>query len=147
MNRKLSIVPALFAFISACMSAPQHQADVRAASEAGLTVGVVQREIHAGMTGADVAAVLGAPNIVTSGPDRSETWIYDRVASETVYSTSSGGVAALILGGTGSAGGGAGGNIGRSAGASAHSQRTLTVVVNLGPDSRVRDFSYHASQF
>ena len=31
-----------------------------------MTVGQVQREIHIGMTNADVAAVLGSPNMVTT---------------------------------------------------------------------------------
>jgi hypothetical protein len=62
----------------------QHAADVRQAEDASsrLTLGNVQREIHIGMSRTDVAETLGAPNMVTSNDERGETWVYDRVASE-----------------------------------------------------------------
>ena len=42
-----------------------HAADVQKAREADkLTVGTVQREIRVGMSGAQVAEVLGSPNVV-----------------------------------------------------------------------------------
>ena len=43
--------------------------------------------------GAEVVAALGSPNVVTTDPERNETWVYDKVATESVYSTSSGNVA------------------------------------------------------
>jgi hypothetical protein len=112
-----------------------------------LTVGTVQREIRVGLTSAEVIDVLGAPNVVATDPERNEIWVYDKVATETVYSSSSGGVAALILGGGGDVGGGALGNVERSAGATARTQRTLTIVIRFDADARVRDFAYRASQF
>ena len=64
---------------------------------------------------------MGSPNIVTSDEDRRETWIYDKISTERAYSSSAGGVNALILGGApvGSAllGGGLGGSYGSEAGA------------------------------
>ena len=111
------------------------------------TVGTVQREIRVGLSGAEVIDVLGAPNVVTTNPERHETWVYDKVATETVYSTSSGGVAALVLGGGSDVGGGALGSVERSAGATSRTQRTLTIVIRFGGDARVRDFAYRASQF
>ena len=51
-----------------CMSAQDHAGAVRDDSDK-VTVGNVQREIHAGMSGADVAAVLGSPNVVTTNED------------------------------------------------------------------------------
>lgn len=47
-----------------------------------LTVGVVQKEIRIGMSGAEVAEALGAPNIVTTDEERREVWIYERYARE-----------------------------------------------------------------
>jgi hypothetical protein len=129
------------------MSAAQHRADVHDDSAARLTVGTVQREVRVGLTGAEVIEVLGAPNVVATDPERNETWVYDKVATESVYSSSSGGVAALILGGSGDAAGAGVGNLSRSAGATARTQRTLTIVIRFGADRRVRDFAYRASQF
>jgi hypothetical protein len=95
------------------------------------------------MPAADVADVLGAPNIVTTDDDRLETWIYDKISSDVTYSRSSGTVVGLLFGGSG---GGAG--IGSaSSGASSTSQRTLTVILKFDEDDRVRDFSYHTSRF
>jgi hypothetical protein len=87
--------------------------------------------------------VLGSPNIVTTDDQRQETWIYDKISSEVTYSRSSGTIVGLIFG---SSGGGAG--IGTtSAGATATSQRTLTVIIKFDGDIRVRDFAYHTSRF
>ena len=95
------------------------------------------------MSAADVATVLGSPNIVTTDDQRQETWIYDKISSDVTYSKSSGTVVGLLFGGSG---GGAG--VGSSsAGSSSSSQRTLTVVIKFDGDNTVRDFSYHTSRF
>lgn len=136
-----------------CRSADEHAADVEAANaEANrLTVGTVQREIRVGMSGGQVASVLGSPNIVTTDEKRREVWVYDRISTTRAYSTDSGGVFALVLGGGGSSGGfgGGGGATGYSAqsGASATTQKTLTVVVKFDEQGLVRDFAYHTSTF
>lgn len=130
-----------------CQSAGQHRQEVRDDSADRLTVGTVQREITVGMSGADVAAVLGSPNVVTTDEQRREVWIYDKISTENAYSTSRGGVAALILGGAGSVGGVGIASGERSAGASSTSQRTLTVIIKFDSDKRVRDFAYHTSRF
>jgi outer membrane protein assembly factor BamE (lipoprotein component of BamABCDE complex) len=132
--------------LSGCMSAGEHRAAVQGEGDK-LTVGTVQREIKVGMTGADVARVLGAPNIVTTDEERREVWVYDKVATDTVYSESRGGVLALVLAGSGSAAGAAAPVYSAGAGARSTTQRTLTVIVKFDKESRVRDFSYHASQF
>ena len=64
--------------------------------EEQLTVGTVQREIKIGMSSADVVAVLGSPNMVTTDDQRRETWVYDRVSTN--VSSSSSGVWLLIAG-------------------------------------------------
>ncbi len=108
-----------------------------------MTVGTVQREIKLGMSGAEVATVLGSPNIVTTDSERRETWVYDKISTEVAYSKSGGAVAGLIFS---SAGGGAGaGHV--KAGATSTSQRTLTVVIKFDDEGLVRDFSYHTSRF
>ena len=137
-------VTVLAVLLTAGCSATHHAADVREADEIDrVTVGTVQKEIVIGMSAADVASVLGSPNIVTTEEERLETWIYDKISSDVTYSRSSGTVVGLLFG---SAGGGAG--VGSTnAGSSSNSQRTLTVVIKFDANSRVRDFSYHTSRF
>jgi outer membrane protein assembly factor BamE (lipoprotein component of BamABCDE complex) len=95
------------------------------------------------MSGAEVAEVLGSPNIVSTDDQRRETWIYDKISSDVTYSRSSGAIVGLIFGGSGG-GLGAGST---SAGATSSSQRTLTVIIKFDADNKVRDFSYHTSRF
>jgi outer membrane protein assembly factor BamE (lipoprotein component of BamABCDE complex) len=147
MFRTILACTAAFLACAGCQSAGQHRADVRDESTDRLTVGTVQREIHVGMPGAEVVRVLGAPNVVTTDEARREVWVYDKVATETVHSSSSGGVAALVLAGGADVAGGAGAGASSSAGATSRSQRTLTIVIRMDADGRVRDFSYRASQF
>ena len=130
-----------------CMSAGEHRAAVRDDTGDRVTVGTVQKEIKVGMSGAEVAQALGSPNIVTTDEERREVWVYDKIATEAAYSTSSGGVSALLVG-IGASIGGAGSASGQqSAGASSTSQRTLTVVIKFDNDHKVRDFAYHTSSF
>ena len=150
MTKILWLVAALAAFMAlfGCMSASQHAADVKKGTdEERVTVGTVQREIRQGMSGAEVAQVLGSPNIVSTDEKRREVWVYDKIATDTVYSTSQGGVAALILGGSGGVGGIAAGSTGYRAGAKSTSQRTLTIIIKYDEAGKVRDFSYHSSRF
>ncbi len=123
--------------LAACSPASEHAQDVGAAraGQDRLALGTVQREIRVGMSGADVVAVLGAPNIVTSDERRRETWVYDRISTETAYSSSAGGVNALFIGAA------------SRAGAASTSQRTLTIIIRYDESSRVRDFSYRSSSF
>lgn len=134
-----------------CATADQHRQAVSDSSADRLTVGKVQREIRVGMTNAQVIEVLGSPNMVTTDEKRREVWVYDKVATEHAYSTSSGGVSALILGGaaggSGAGGGGIGGSYGAGAGATSSTQRTLTIVIKFDEESRVRDFAYRQSSF
>jgi len=114
-------------------------------------VGKVQREIRVGMTSAQVVEVLGAPNMVTTDEKRREVWVYDKIATEHAYSTSSGGVSALILGGLGGRSGILGGGVGpgysKSAGAASTTQRTLTIIIKFDENNKVRDFAYRQSSF
>ena len=139
--------PFLALVLSGCMTAQQHRADVEAPAGDRLTVGTVQKEIHVGMSGGEVASVLGSPNIVSTDEERREVWIYDKIATDVAYSTSSGGLAALIFGGGSDVAGGVGGSASRSAGASSPSQRTITVIIKFDNDKKVRDFAYHSSRF
>lgn len=121
--------------LAACATAGQHKAAVADESGDRLTVGKVQREIHNGMSGAEVAQVLGSPNIVTTDEKGREVWVYDKVSTEVSYSNSQSYGTILILGGS------------QSAGASSRTQKTLTIVIKFTEDKKVREFSYHSSSF
>ena len=137
--------------VSGCMSAGQHRDAVRDDTADRISAGKVQREIHEGMSSAEVVSILGSPNMVTTDAERRETWVYDKVATDQVYSSSQGGAGGLLGGvfglGVGGLLGGAGGNVERSSGASATSQRTLTVIIKFDENGRVRDYSYRQSSF
>lgn len=146
-NRIVAIILASVAALAGCQSAAEHKSQVQDSSADRVSVGKVQREIRVGMSGADVAQVLGSPNIVTTDEERREVWIYDKIATDRAYSTSSGGIAALILGFGGSAAGGVGASGSSSAGAASTSQRSLTVIIKFDTQKKVRDFAYHQSTF
>ena len=118
--------------LSGCMTAPRHRADVQDNTINRMTVGTVQREIGLGMSASQVAEVLGSPNIVSTDEERRETWIYDKISTDIVYSTSTN---TWIFGDA------------RRSGAASQSQRTLTVIVKFDHDTKVRDFAYHTSRF
>lgn len=100
-----------------------------------LTVGTVQREIHVGMSGDEVVRVLGSPNIVTTDELRREVWVYDKISTETAFSTIEGGVRLLKFA------------VAASGGKTSTTQKTLTVVVKYDDVAKVRDFAYHYSKF
>ena len=115
-----------------CASAGYHRDQLRDDAGDRLTVGTVQREIKIGMTTAQVAEILGSPNIVSTDEERREVWIYDKIATEVIYSQSGAGLKFLTSGISGGA---------------TKSQRTLTVIIKFDNDGKVRDFAYHTSRF
>ncbi|MHA1527872.1 MAG: hypothetical protein ACTSVG_02540 [Alphaproteobacteria bacterium] len=124
------------AALAGCMSAQQHQKAVggTAASD-NLTVGKVQREIRVGMSSAEVVEVLGSPNLVTTDEQRREVWVYDKISTESVRSSSGAYGTLILFGGS------------TRSGASSTTQMTLTVVIKYGDDGLVRDFAYRQSKF
>src|SRR4051812_20113155 len=99
--RILTAIAVVAFMLGGCQTPGEHASAVRQAqgTDDKMTVGKVQREIRIGMTSADVVSVLGSPNMVTTDEQRRENWVYDKISTETVYSTSTGGVNALVLGG------------------------------------------------
>lgn len=123
----------LVAFLlSGCASAGYMRQQVQDDKGDRLTVGTVQQKIYVGMSSADVAQVLGAPNILSTDEERREVWIYDKIATDVVYSNSDAGIKFLTVG---------------MAGAKSTNQRTLTIIVKFDKDNKVRDFAYHTSSF
>jgi outer membrane protein assembly factor BamE (lipoprotein component of BamABCDE complex) len=138
----------LFITVAAgCTPASQHRQEVRDDTGERITVGTVQQKIKKGMSSAEVIEALGSPNIISTDSESREVWVYDKVSSEVISSSSSGGVG----GGLGALGGTIGGiglgSYKESSGATASSQRTLTVVIKFDGDGNVRDYSYRTSRF
>jgi outer membrane protein assembly factor BamE (lipoprotein component of BamABCDE complex) len=124
------------ALIAGCVGAPGVDAD------RNLTVGAVQKEIRIGMSGAEVAEVLGSPNIVSTDENRNEVWIYDKISSQTVQTDNRGAVAVIrFISDVGPIGGSS------RQQTETTSQRTLTVIIKFDEHDRVRDFAYHTSRF
>lgn len=124
------VIPLIF--LIGCASAGYHRGELRDDAGDKLTVGTVQREITVGMSASQVAEKLGSPNVVTTDEERREVWIYDKIASEVLYSKSGAGLKFLTSGTSG----------GRTS-----TQRTLTIVIKFDQDKKVRDFAYHTSRF
>lgn len=148
-------------------SAAEHRESLGSTQERRMTLGVVQSRIREEMSQADVAAALGSPNIVTTDAEGNETWIYDKIATETSHSTSSrsegSSVGGAVGGGVGAGGilgtvpilGGILGGVGASqstgatdrAGATSQTQRTLTVVIKFDSKRLVKSVRSQASSF
>ena len=100
-----------------------------------LTVGKVQGEIRVGMAASQVAELLGSPNIVTTDEKRREVWMYDKISTDRVDTSSSSFGGIIILGGSS-----------RSS-SSSQRQRTLTIIIKYDEEKKVRDFAYNSTQF
>lgn len=127
--------------------AAERNAPAKTSSESDFTLGLVQKEVRLGMSGADLVSALGSPNILTRDARGRETWVYDRFATE-IRVKSSG------LGGGGGGMGSAGSSLllgllnGHLADEkSVTSQRTLTVVIRFDLEGRVESFAFHSSRF
>lgn len=104
------------------------------ATEQNLTLGVAQKDIKIGMSQADVALILGSPNIVTTDSNGKETWIYDKVSSVSTYNDSGFSVGIILA------------SYGKSKESSQTVQKTLTIVIKF-KDKNVESFQYHMSRF
>tara|TARA_R110002126_G_scaffold291807_1_gene459605 strand:+ start:23761 stop:24165 length:405 start_codon:yes stop_codon:yes gene_type:complete len=130
---KLLLVLLASSTLTACSQKASWHADEVARSEKQtLTVGEVQRNIQKGMSGGEVATILGSPNVVSTDENGLEVWIYDRFYTESVASGSNG----LTL------------TLSNVAGVAARtSQSSITVIIKFNADKKVRDFAYHKSSF
>ena len=159
-----ALIAATIVYLSGCVptqqpTAAQHAQTLAPAQERKLTLGVVQSTVREGIDQAAVATALGSPNIVTTDAAGNETWIYDKIATETSHSGSNrsqnfgvgGGAGAGGLAGAVLALGGAGAGYSRgendATGASAQTQRTMTVVIKFDENKLVSKVSYNTSAF
>ena len=138
-NRIISLIALVSVLIalSGCYptSLADQQKDMNAAKGEGdnLSIGKVQKEIRVGMSSSDVVSVLGSPNMVTTDEKRRESWVYDKVSTEAMASTSKG-IGFLWF------------PADRNAAVS-RTQKTLTIVIKFDEKGVVRDFAYNTSKF
>lgn len=119
--------------VSGCaQKASWHANEIQSTDKKTMALGDVQSRINKGMSGAQVAEVLGSPNIVSTDENGNEVWIYDKFYTESVASGSNGTTFSLS-------------NIG--AGAARTSQSTMTVIIKYNAAKKVRDIAYHKSSF
>ena len=140
MNKLIAKICLLILFgsiLSGCYptSLGDQQKDMNAAKGEGdnLSIGKVQKEIRVGMSSSDVVSVLGSPNMVTTDDKRRESWVYDKVSTEAMASTSRG-TGFLWF------------PADRNAAVS-RTQKTLTIVIKFDEKGMVRDFAYNTSKF
>lgn len=153
MTRKTTLISLSIAtaVLTGCVDAGRHVSELHSTEDRRFTLGLVQKEIRPGMTQGEVATALGSPNMVSTADAGRETWIYDKIATEASYSNSS--IGTFGLGGVGGTPGstlliGIGGaNYNKNAGASASTQKTLTVVIEFDSSKRVLTSKYHSSTF
>jgi outer membrane protein assembly factor BamE (lipoprotein component of BamABCDE complex) len=119
-------------FWGALVGCSSERAEIK---EDRLTVGKVQGEIKVGISAAEVAQILGSPNIVTTDDKRREVWIYDKVSTDRVDTRSSSFAGLIILGTS------------AQDSSSSQRQRTLTIIIKYDEEKKVRDFAYNATQF
>ncbi len=132
--KTLWVVPLSTALLlgGCAQKASWHSNEVAKTEKQSLTVGEVQRNIKKGMSGGQVAEILGSPNVVSTDENGNEVWIYDKFYTEQVVSGSNGLTFTLS-------------DIG--AGAARSSQSTITVIIKYNANRKVRDFAYHKSSF
>lgn len=104
-------------------------------SKNNLTVGLVQQNIKKGITKDQVVEILGSPNIITSDGNGGETWVYDKISTETNTNRSMSGLGLILL------------NWGKNGSSVSSTQKTLTVIIKFNQNNVVVDFNYRTSTF
>jgi len=146
MHRRAGVVLAV-ALAGAAASGAGERERAKAEPPAAFTLGVVQKALRPGLSQADVAERLGAPNIVTRDADGREAWVYDKVSSEFEASGGSLGVGGLGSGAGSTFWGLLGVGAGKRSEKAKSSQKTLTVVIRFSAAGAVESFTWHDSRF
>lgn len=123
-----------------------------------LTVGIVQKCIHTGLSQDEVALALGSPNIVTQDANGKETWIYDKMSSsitdrnknesaiETATAIRTGWSSLATFLTLGLINRGIKPEL-KDVSQVITSQSTLTIVIKFDKNNCVESFTYHSSKF
>ncbi len=122
-------------FLGGCFpqSAPLTAIPARKIETQRLAAGAAQM-IKTGMSGSDVIAALGSPNILTYNKDGLETWVYDKISNEYEFVTAQDGGWFFSP-------------RSQSSGVEVRSQRTLIVVINFDTDKKVKTLQYRQTSY
>lgn len=107
-----------------------------------LTMGKIRKHIYRGMTEYEVISVLGSPNMVTTKPDGSEAWIYDKQFTNI---TKTNGL--VIFGGNDKEVSIDDKVMSPNVTQEIVSYKTLTLIIDFNAFQRVSKFNYHYSSF
>lgn len=88
-----------------------------------ITLGNVQRIVKKGASSAEVIDAIGSPNIVTSNRDNTETWVYDKIITESEFAD------------------------GNKSGVRVSSSRTMMVVVKFDKTNKVENVQYRQTSY
>ena len=144
--------------VTGCLSpapttpAPQPSASSPVAAPSPLSYGAITTTVKKGTTTqADLVSLFGGPNIATLDSDGTETWVYEKTASETTTTGQQTVTAQAerldVFFGLGLVVKAAGIRQSNASTTVSHSIKTLTVVIKLNQDKTVKDFSARASYF
>jgi len=121
---KRSILIVVFALqLVACAQAPMAVVPARQIETQRITLGNLQSSVKKGATSSEVVAALSSPTIVTSNRDGTETWVYDKIITESESAT------------------------GFRSSVSVSSTRTFIVVVKFGLDGLVETVQYRQTSY
>ena len=88
-----------------------------------VTLGNVQMIVKKGASSADVISALSSPNIVTSNKDETETWVYDKIMTESETAHGNNGMVSV------------------------RSTRTMIVVIKFDREHRVETVQYRQTSY
>ena len=88
-----------------------------------VTLGNVQMVVKKGASSADVIGALSSPNIVTSNKDGTETWVYDKIMTESETAHGNNGMVSV------------------------RSTRTMIVVIKFDREHRVETVQYRQTSY
>ena len=113
----------LVGLISCAPQAPLAVIPARQIETQKTTLGNVQRMVKKGASNSDVIEALSSPNIVTTNNDGTETWVYDKVLTESEYVQ------------------------GQNSGVAVRSTRTMIVVIKFDKNSKVDTVQYRQTSY
>lgn len=116
----LTVIPFL---VMGCQYNPLATIPARKQETQKITLGSVQSQVKNGVSSADVINALGSPNIVTTNPDNTETWVYDKILSETEVTSGSFGAVKT------------------------QTSKTLLVTIKFNKQNKVEDVKYRQTSY
>ena len=109
--------------VAGCQYNPLATIPARKQETQKITLGSVQSQVKVGVSSADVINALGSPNIVTTNADNTETWVFDKILSETEVASGSFGAVRT------------------------QTSKTLLVTIKFNKQNKVEDVKYRQTSY